>query len=236
MATDGAGNWVAVWHSEDDLGGTVGTDYDILVARSTDNGANWSAPQALNSNAASDSAGDEYPQVSADGAGNWVAVWDSDTDLGGTVGTDYDILVSRSTENGASWSALALLNTNADSDSGDDYHAQCTTDGAGNWVAVWHSEDDLGGTIGTDQDILVARFAMPDCNGNGIGDGQDIAGGTIQDCDANGVPDECQPDADGDAIIDACEVAPACGCGATSAVLMGVWALCVAKLSRRRSI
>ena len=32
MATDGAGNWVAVWQSNDSLGDTIGTDFDILYA------------------------------------------------------------------------------------------------------------------------------------------------------------------------------------------------------------
>lgn len=58
VITDGAGNWLAVWHSQDSLGGSIGTDQDILISRSTDNGVNWSAPVALNSNAASDSRAD----------------------------------------------------------------------------------------------------------------------------------------------------------------------------------
>ncbi len=33
MATDGLVTWIAVWNSEDDLGGTIGNDYDILFAR-----------------------------------------------------------------------------------------------------------------------------------------------------------------------------------------------------------
>ena len=55
----------------------------------------------------------------------------------------------------------ALLNTNATSDSGDDANPQVTTDGAGNWVAVWDSHEDLGGTAGTDADIFVATFTIP---------------------------------------------------------------------------
>jgi len=47
LTTDGAGNWVAVWRSEDDTGG-IGGDWDILFARSTDNGATWSAAAPLN--------------------------------------------------------------------------------------------------------------------------------------------------------------------------------------------
>ncbi len=156
VTTDGAGNWVAVWSSDDDLGGTIGLDADILVSRSTNNGATWTAPAALNTNAAADSGSDARPQVTTDGAGNWVAVWTSDDSLGGTIGTDADILVSRSTNNGATWTAPVALNTNAAADSGQDLAPQVTTDDAGNWVAVWDSDDSLGGTIGTDADILVS--------------------------------------------------------------------------------
>ncbi|MEE8170776.1 MAG: hypothetical protein V3T70_09530, partial [Phycisphaerae bacterium] len=38
----------------------------------------------------------------------------------------------------------AALNTNAGSDSGDDFRPQLTTDGSGNWVAVWDSRENLG--------------------------------------------------------------------------------------------
>jgi hypothetical protein len=234
VTTDGLGNWVAVWYSSEDLSATIGTDWDILVSRSTDNGLSWSAPQALNTNANSDSGNDLVAQVTTDGLGNWVAVWHSNEDLSATVGPDYDILVSRSTDNSLSWSAPQALHANANSDSGNDLAAQVTTDGLDNWVAVWASYDDLDATIGIDADILVARFALLDCSGNGVVDAQDIEGGTSADCDGNGVPDECQLDSDGDGIIDACE--GPCGLGATSAVLMGFWVLCAAKLARRRRV
>ena len=120
MTTDGAGNWVAVWQTEDDLGGTIGTDLDILVARSSNNGQTWTAPATVNTNAASDSGHDEAPQVTTDRVGNWVAVWWSDENVDGTIGTDHDILMSRSTNNGATWTAPAAVNTNAASDSGAD--------------------------------------------------------------------------------------------------------------------
>ena len=166
VTTDGAGHWVVVWYSDDDLGGTIGTDRDILVAGSTNNGATWTAPAALNTNAATDLGGDSEPQVTTDGMGNWVAVWRSDDSLGSTIGTDNDILVARSTDNGATWTPPAALNTNAATDSGDDYNPQVTTDGLGNWVAVWGSSDSLGGTIGTDPDILYAtEFQAPPVGG-----------------------------------------------------------------------
>ena len=44
--------------------------------------------------------------------------------------------------------------------------------GVGRWIAIWSSQDSLGGTIGTDFDILVARSVscegVNDCSGNGV--------------------------------------------------------------------
>ena len=161
VTSDGAGNWVAVWQSRDSLGGTIGTDMDIMVSRSADDGGTWTAAAPLNTNAGSDSGQDSYPQVTTDGAGNWVAVWCSNDNLDGTIGTDWDIMVSRSADAGGTWSAAAALNTNAGSESGDDWNPQVTTDGVGNWVAVWESDDSLGGTVGTDPDILVTGYPLP---------------------------------------------------------------------------
>jgi len=158
VAGDGAGNWVAVWRSDDDLGGTIGEDDDILVARSTENGVTWTDPAALNTNAATDSGADGYAglALTTDGLGNWVAAWASSENLGGIMGYDDDIFVARSTDNGATWTDPAPLNTNAATDSGADGGPSIATDGAGIWFAVWHSWDDLGGTIGQDGDILVS--------------------------------------------------------------------------------
>ncbi len=162
VATDGFGNWVAIWSSTDSLGGTIGTDYDILVARSIDNGATWTPPVPLNSNAASDTGHDRYPQVLlTDGNGSWVASWSSTDMLGGTVGSDFDILVSRSKDNGATWTAPQPLNTNAATDVGTDVICRMDQDARGNWVALWYSNDGLGGSFGNDNDILFARFSIP---------------------------------------------------------------------------
>lgn len=157
VATDGAGTWVAVWYSNEDLNGTAGVDEDIFVARSVDNGVSWTAPALLNTNGTLDSAPDFSPQVTTDRAGNWIAVWYSTEDLNGTAGIDSDIFVARSTDNGASWTTPALLNTTGTSDSAPDYDAQVKTDGAGNWVTVWYSTENLNGTAGIDSDIFVAR-------------------------------------------------------------------------------
>jgi cysteine-rich repeat protein len=157
IATDGGGAWLVVWASNDTLGGTTGNDFDILTARSTDGGATWDAPLPLNTNAAGDRGLDDRPQIATDGTGTWVAAWVSDENLGGALGVDLDVLTARSTDGGVTWSAPAALNGNAASDAGEDGAPTLAIDGAGTWVAVWESTDTLGGTLGSDYDVLMAH-------------------------------------------------------------------------------
>ncbi|RMD82732.1 MAG: exo-alpha-sialidase [Candidatus Dadabacteria bacterium] len=254
VAGDGQGKWVAVWASEDSLGGTIGTDRDILSVQSSDDGRTWSAPIPVNSGAATDTATDFAPAIKTNGSGTWIVAWSgidlsrstdngaswspsmpagaggtvarigvsatgtwlitwgSASTLGGTIGSDSDIVYIRSTDDGLTWSAPAPVNTNAASDSDGDGRAdlatdgsatwvvvwensfavyaatsiddgltwsppvlvttattgidsvrpRIATDGAGRWVVVWESSDSLGGTIGSDSDIL---YAVSDDNG-----------------------------------------------------------------------
>jgi len=157
VTTDGNGVWVAVWNSDDGYNAPRDPDHDILAARSMDGGATWTAQVNLNTNAGIDFEDDLLPQLTTDRQGVWVAVWESKESLGDTIGTDADILVARSSDDGATWTAPAPLNSNAASDTGQDQAPQLTTDAQGAWIATWHSRDSLGGTIGTDADILVAR-------------------------------------------------------------------------------
>lgn len=136
IATDGVGNWVCVWASNDSLGGTIGNDDDILFSRSTDNGTTWSAPAALNTNAAVDTGNDSAPAI-AYGGGKFICVWQSTDRLGGSYPVDHDIMYSQSTDGGASWSAPALLNSNATTDALHDRTPQIAVDTSGNRVAAW---------------------------------------------------------------------------------------------------
>ena len=156
IETDGFGSWVTAWPSDDDLSGTIGTDFDILTARSSDGGATWSAPTALNTNAATDGDDDSGPPaLGTDGSGVWIAAWPSLSDLGGTIGTDRDILFARSTDGGATWSDPSAIDVNALFDSGeDDRVALAYGDGDGVFVALWQSEN---GTFGSDFDIKMSR-------------------------------------------------------------------------------
>jgi hypothetical protein len=123
------------------LAADLGTDADILYANSTDDGATWTQPAALNTNAGSDAEDDRLVQISTSGSGTWLAVWQSLDSLAGTIGTDLDILVSRSTDNGVTWTPPAALNTNADVDGEKDRWPAVATDGLGKWVVVWEYGD-----------------------------------------------------------------------------------------------
>ena len=75
------------------MGNTIGTDADILMAVSTDNGLHWSKPSPLH-DAATDASHDDMPSIAADPSGAWVVVWVSDNSFGGTTGADFDIVAS----------------------------------------------------------------------------------------------------------------------------------------------
>jgi len=152
IATDGVGTWIAAWTHADPL-----EDEDIFASISTDGGENWGPQQVVNSNAAVVYSNDRSPQLTSGGSGVWLVVWASNDDMDGTTGDDDDLFFSRSTDNGQTWSPAAVLNTNAFTDSRNDEAHHMASDGEGNWIVVWHSEEDLGGTAGTDLDILYSR-------------------------------------------------------------------------------
>jgi hypothetical protein len=64
--------------------------------------------------------------------------------------------------------------------------------------------------------FTIANFRSsigPDCNGNGVPDDDDIAGGTSLDCNGNGIPDSCDfddgtsSDCNGNGTPDECDIA-----------------------------
>lgn len=208
VATDEFGSWVVAWESNDNLGGALGTDRDILFARSQDHGATWSPPAAMNSNASSDVGDDANPDVSPDRAGNWTAVWDSADSLAGTVGTDSDVLFARSISGGQTWFSPAALASNAKTDQGGDYNPKIATRPAGRSVVVWHSDETLGGAVGSDWDVFFAITTPPDRDSDrdAVFDGADNCpldpNPDQEDLDADGLGDPCDPFPD-----DPCNVA-----------------------------
>jgi hypothetical protein len=129
VATDGSGTWLVVWESRN-LGGA---DTEILVSRSVDNGLTWSPPSIVNNNAAVDQySGDIRPRIASDGAGHWMVVW-----FQTVYPQDWDILVARSRDGGISWTGPDYANTDAQTDSHDDWRPELASDGNGTWVVVW---------------------------------------------------------------------------------------------------
>lgn len=107
-------------------------------------------------------AGDWVPYIQTDGSGLWIVVWDSNDDLDGQLAPpiNVDIFVSFSTDNGATWTDSAPLQSNAAIDSGLDTRPVLVTDHNGNWLCAWTSNEPAfgggGGVLG-EFDILSAR-------------------------------------------------------------------------------
>lgn len=125
------------------------------VRQSTDYGKVWSAvPEIVTSDAAEQH---ESPAIASGGNGTLVMVSESYANSSFDSGGDeLDIVVSRSIDNGRTWSDFTLLVSSANSDNGDDYNPSIATDSNGTWVVVWTSEVDLASS-GTDADIFYSK-------------------------------------------------------------------------------
>ncbi len=72
----------------------------------------------------------------------------------------------------------------------------------GTWLMTAY--DDSPVDAGSIVQLCVLLETSPDCNSNGIADSEDIADGTSEDVDGNGIPDDCECPGDitGEGIID----------------------------------
>jgi hypothetical protein len=73
--------------------------------------------------------------LATDGGGGWVVVWPQLPSLGG----DPDIMFSRSTDNGLTWSATAPVHPDAGTDNRADGSPKVAADAGGKWVIVSHA-------------------------------------------------------------------------------------------------
>jgi len=55
--------------------------------------------------------------------------------------------------------------------------------------------------------LAVSADLFNDCNENSVSDDQDISGQTSEDCNGNGVPDECEADCNANGVADECDIA-----------------------------
>jgi hypothetical protein len=123
------------------LGGTDGTDFDVVVARSSDHGHTWSTPEALDPQVQTLQTAN--PRVASDGDGVWVASWHR-------LEPGSPFMLSRSIDNGVTWSTPAQVGTGAGG-------GALSTDRAGTWVVIWASDSEQTATVGIDGDIFFVR-------------------------------------------------------------------------------
>lgn len=126
VAGDSSGAFVAMY--------VQGTGASSLKAyRTTDGGATWSGPVAVNVSGPTITDTPAVPAVACDGQGSCVAVWSATP----TGATRKRLFYATSANRGQTWSVPDVLTTpTAGLDAGDDL-PRIEYDGLGRWVAVW---------------------------------------------------------------------------------------------------
>lgn len=211
--------WVATDHSDGPTRGNVymlasvglpgGDPLDVMFARSTDGGVTWSPPVRINDDPLDNGAWQWFGTMSVAPNGRIDVIW-NDT-RGSTNFRLCEVYYSFSSDGGVTWSPNIPVSPVFDSHVGwpqqnklGDYY-DMVSDNAGANLAY-------AATFNGEQDVYFVRI-VTDCNGNGLSDDEDIAGGTSTDCNANEIPDECDPDEDcnGNNVQDICDIAAGVG-------------------------
>jgi len=168
----------------------------------------WSNPVRVNDDPNNNGAYQWFGTMSVAPNGRIDVIW-NDTRNSGQANMS-ELFYSSSTDGGVTWSANTQLSPVFNSWIGwpqqnkiGDYYDMISDDVGANlaWAATFNGE----------QDVYYLRIGDYDCNGNGVGDTEDLANGDSADCNENGIPDECEiaagtlPDKNGNGIPDECE-------------------------------
>lgn len=220
------GLWGQLWIGVDNSGGAydgnvyvvasvdpAGSDpLDVRCAISTDGGQTFAASTRVNDDALNANSYQWFGTMSVAPDGRIDVVWNDSRES--HVCNRSRLYYAFSYDGGATWSANTAMSPEYDSflgwpqqnKMGDYYHMRSDMLGADlAWAATFNGE----------QDVYHLRIGPSDCNGNGLDDAAEIAGGGAGDCNANGIPDSCDiaagllTDADGDGVPDECDVCEA---------------------------
>jgi len=187
---------------------------DVHFIRSDDDGETWSQPIRVNTD--DRDAWQWFGTMSVAPNGRIDVVWiDS---LTGAVPNLGEIYYSSSSDGGLTWSDAVVVTPSFDSHVG--------FPGQNKMGDYFHMQSDLVGadlafaaTFNGEQDVFFMRIGDRDCDGNGIGDTQDLVEGDLEDCDGNEIPDLCEVaarpelDLNHNGWLDHCEPPPRQGAG-----------------------
>ncbi len=181
---------------------------DVVICRSDDGGKTWNPQVKVNDEAPNTNAWQWFGTLSVAPNGRIDVAWND------TVTSQSDtseLRSSSSNDGGQTWTPAKTLGPTWDSHVGwpnqnkigDYYDMESDLVGANLAYAA---------TYNGEEDVYFLRIGDYDCNGNGVGDADDLAGGAAADCNANGIPDSCEiaagaeQDQDGDGVPDSCAV------------------------------
>lgn len=128
---------------------------DMFYNTSIDFASSWQGATSFEANGSSSAPWHYDLDGVSDGKGNIISVWGAEA----VDGTDIDIVYKRSLDNGATWSVMTTLNSEASIDSGEDEHPSISTNGNGRWITVWGGPNN---DSGTGDDIF---YSVSDDNG-----------------------------------------------------------------------
>lgn len=153
LATDGAGNWLAVWSWRQGFG-------CVFESHSCDDGRTWSECSILAASEGGlgipwDSA---VPRITMSKC-CWLVSWDCQDNGGDRSLGPGLVRAVRSTDLGRTWSAEKSLNEGTEENSASSGGHTVCTDGDGHWLAVWHSRmpQPGAGYYARDTDIAFSR-------------------------------------------------------------------------------
>ena len=156
IETDGRGRWIAVWTTTEDFGLGIGADLDVFFSISDDEGTTWSQPRMMDPVGALDDFFDFAPHLVTDGHGTWLCAWSSGAQYPHLPPQgDMNVLLSRSSDNGETWSTPVFLNPEGGLDDGDDWRPQLATDTWGNWLIAWYTNNATLSGPNRDFDVVV---------------------------------------------------------------------------------